>query len=302
MVKKYDNSWRMCVDFKDLNKACLKDDYPLPEIDWKVESLCGFPFKCSGLAAYRRRSLNTNGKKKMRKKSFHYEPRDILLYKDVQRGVCKAMGGAGGWVGGGAEGVGGAGGGIGGGRGGCPFGMRMPSHLPAYGGIKHSINSIRTETSKLYARYVIKSATEEEISEMYKLALKGPEIMSTNVERCFKPSIPKVHKGCAKHEEKRFPLDYGSGRSVQANEATHCRTSHVSRTNGKRGAYRFILSGDNKRTGPEVNYTSMEKLVLALVHASKRLKRPTVFSQRADIARLSRLNDDQKRNSDNSKR
>nr|GEW44481.1 transposon Ty3-I Gag-Pol polyprotein [Tanacetum cinerariifolium] len=36
MVKKYDNSWRMCVDFKDLNKACPKDGYPLPEIDWKV--------------------------------------------------------------------------------------------------------------------------------------------------------------------------------------------------------------------------------------------------------------------------
>ncbi|GJZ33546.1 reverse transcriptase domain-containing protein [Tanacetum coccineum] len=46
MVKKHDNSWRMCVDFKDLNKACPKDRYPLLEIDWKVESLCGFPFKC----------------------------------------------------------------------------------------------------------------------------------------------------------------------------------------------------------------------------------------------------------------
>ncbi|GKA86335.1 reverse transcriptase domain-containing protein [Tanacetum coccineum] len=34
------------ADFKDLNKACPKDGYPLPEIDWKVESLCGFPFKC----------------------------------------------------------------------------------------------------------------------------------------------------------------------------------------------------------------------------------------------------------------
>nr|GEV85522.1 reverse transcriptase domain-containing protein [Tanacetum cinerariifolium] len=46
MVKKHDGSWRMCVDFKDLNKACPKDGYPLSEIDWKVESLCGFPFKC----------------------------------------------------------------------------------------------------------------------------------------------------------------------------------------------------------------------------------------------------------------
>ncbi|GJT61324.1 reverse transcriptase domain-containing protein [Tanacetum coccineum] len=46
MVKKHDGTWRMCVDFKDLNNACPKDCYPLPEIDWKIESLCGYPFKC----------------------------------------------------------------------------------------------------------------------------------------------------------------------------------------------------------------------------------------------------------------
>ncbi|GJT79241.1 reverse transcriptase domain-containing protein [Tanacetum coccineum] len=46
MVKKHDGSWRMCVDFTDLNKACPQDCFPLPEIDWKVESLCGYPFKC----------------------------------------------------------------------------------------------------------------------------------------------------------------------------------------------------------------------------------------------------------------
>ncbi|GJU28265.1 reverse transcriptase domain-containing protein [Tanacetum coccineum] len=33
MVKKHDDSWRMCVDFKDLNNACPKDGYPLLEID-----------------------------------------------------------------------------------------------------------------------------------------------------------------------------------------------------------------------------------------------------------------------------
>ncbi|GJQ95632.1 reverse transcriptase domain-containing protein [Tanacetum coccineum] len=46
MVKKYDDSWRMRIDFKDLNKACPKDGYPLPKIYWKIESLCGYPFKC----------------------------------------------------------------------------------------------------------------------------------------------------------------------------------------------------------------------------------------------------------------
>ncbi|GJS14125.1 reverse transcriptase domain-containing protein [Tanacetum coccineum] len=46
MVKKHDGSWRMCVDFTDLNKVYPQDCYPLPEIDWKVESLYGYPFKC----------------------------------------------------------------------------------------------------------------------------------------------------------------------------------------------------------------------------------------------------------------
>nr|GEX86301.1 reverse transcriptase domain-containing protein [Tanacetum cinerariifolium] len=36
MVKKHDGSWRICVDFKDLNKACPGDGYPLSEIDWKT--------------------------------------------------------------------------------------------------------------------------------------------------------------------------------------------------------------------------------------------------------------------------
>ncbi|GKC29773.1 hypothetical protein Tco_1037067 [Tanacetum coccineum] len=45
IFKNLDNSWRMCIDFKDLNKACLKDLYPLPEIESKMESLMGFKYK-----------------------------------------------------------------------------------------------------------------------------------------------------------------------------------------------------------------------------------------------------------------
>ena len=33
MVKKANGKWRMCVDFINLNKACLKNSYPLPRID-----------------------------------------------------------------------------------------------------------------------------------------------------------------------------------------------------------------------------------------------------------------------------
>ena len=38
MVRKNSGKWRMCVDFTDLNRACLKDSYPLPRIDTLVDS------------------------------------------------------------------------------------------------------------------------------------------------------------------------------------------------------------------------------------------------------------------------
>ncbi|XP_057543365.1 uncharacterized protein LOC130821594 [Amaranthus tricolor] len=41
LVKKANDKWRMCVDFTDLNKACPKDDYPLPKIDRLVDSTAG---------------------------------------------------------------------------------------------------------------------------------------------------------------------------------------------------------------------------------------------------------------------
>ena len=41
LVKKANEKWRMCVDFTDLNKACSKDNFPLPRIDQLVDSTVG---------------------------------------------------------------------------------------------------------------------------------------------------------------------------------------------------------------------------------------------------------------------
>jgi hypothetical protein len=38
MVKKANGKWRMCIDFTDLNMACLKDEFPLPRIDSLVDT------------------------------------------------------------------------------------------------------------------------------------------------------------------------------------------------------------------------------------------------------------------------
>ena len=40
-VPKKDSKVRVCVDFRDLNKASLKDDFPLQHIDMLIDSTTG---------------------------------------------------------------------------------------------------------------------------------------------------------------------------------------------------------------------------------------------------------------------
>ncbi|CAA0820091.1 cysteine-rich RLK (RECEPTOR-like protein kinase) 8, partial [Striga hermonthica] len=41
LVKKSNGLWRLCIDFSDLNKACPKDNYLLPHIDYMVDATSG---------------------------------------------------------------------------------------------------------------------------------------------------------------------------------------------------------------------------------------------------------------------
>ena len=41
LVKKANGKWRMCVDFTDMNRACPKDNFPLPRIDQLMDSIAG---------------------------------------------------------------------------------------------------------------------------------------------------------------------------------------------------------------------------------------------------------------------
>ncbi|GJQ95495.1 reverse transcriptase domain-containing protein [Tanacetum coccineum] len=88
LVKKPDGSWRMCIDFKDLNKACLKDLYPLPEIDWKIESLMGFKYKCF-LDAYKGYHQIQMTKKDEEKTAFHTDE-GVFCYTKMPFGLKNA--------------------------------------------------------------------------------------------------------------------------------------------------------------------------------------------------------------------
>ncbi|XP_072058090.1 uncharacterized protein [Arachis hypogaea] len=44
LVRKHNGKWRMCVDYSDLNKACPKDFYPLPNIDALIDATAGYRY------------------------------------------------------------------------------------------------------------------------------------------------------------------------------------------------------------------------------------------------------------------
>ncbi|GJU04038.1 reverse transcriptase domain-containing protein [Tanacetum coccineum] len=88
LVKKPDDSWRICIDFKDLNKACPKDRYPLSEIDWKIESLMGFKYKCF-LDAYKGYDQIQMTKKNEEKTAFHTD-KGVFCYTKMPFGLKNA--------------------------------------------------------------------------------------------------------------------------------------------------------------------------------------------------------------------
>ncbi|XP_016199940.1 uncharacterized protein LOC107640949 [Arachis ipaensis] len=44
LVRKTSGKWRMCVNYSDLNKACPKDSFPLPNIDALVDAASGYRY------------------------------------------------------------------------------------------------------------------------------------------------------------------------------------------------------------------------------------------------------------------
>ncbi|GJR04589.1 reverse transcriptase domain-containing protein [Tanacetum coccineum] len=198
MVKKHDGSWRMCVDFKDLNKACSKDGYPLPEINWKVESLCGFPFKCF-LDAY---------KDKIDAVLSLPSPKCL---KDVQKLNGKLV----------------------------------------------SLNRFLAKSTEKYLPF---------FKTLKKFTKKSDFHWTTEAEEAFKQMkqlIAELPMLTAPMEEEELIVYLAAAKETVS-------TILMTEREAKQMPIYFV---SRALRNPEINYTSMEKLVLALVHASKRLKR-----------------------------
>ena len=46
LVRKKNGTWRMCIDYTSLNKACPKDPFALPRIDQVIDSTAGCELLC----------------------------------------------------------------------------------------------------------------------------------------------------------------------------------------------------------------------------------------------------------------
>ncbi|RVW70807.1 Retrovirus-related Pol polyprotein from transposon 17.6 [Vitis vinifera] len=80
-VPKKDGKVRVCVDFRDLNKASPKDDFPLPHIDMLVDSTAGHPMLSfmDGFSGYNQILMAPED---MVKTSFITEWGDVEVYVD----------------------------------------------------------------------------------------------------------------------------------------------------------------------------------------------------------------------------
>ncbi|GJS50843.1 reverse transcriptase domain-containing protein [Tanacetum coccineum] len=278
MVKKHDSSWRMCVDFKDLNKACPKDGYPLPEIDWKVESLCGYPFKCflDAYKGYHQIKMAEEDEEKtafitsqgiffIKSRTEKEVIRDIKEKFKTLREINMKLNPKK-----------------------CTFGMREGTFL----GYKVDADGLRVCPDKVEAvlnlpslkclkdvqklngklaslnRFLSKSA--EKSLPFFKTLKKGTKKSdfqwTAEAEMAFKRMkqlIAELPMLTAPKEKEELIMYLAA-----AKEAISAVL--MTERDGKQVPIYFV---SRALQGPEINYTPMEKLILALVSASKRLKR-----------------------------
>ncbi|GKC12293.1 reverse transcriptase domain-containing protein [Tanacetum coccineum] len=303
MVKKHDDSWRMCVDFKDLNKAYPKDGYPLPEIDWMVESLCGFPFKFF-LDVYKGYHQIQMAEEDEEKNAFIIN-QGIFCYTKMPFGLINV---------------------------GATYQRLVDKAF--YGQIGRNIKvyvddlviKSRTEDEivcdieetfktlrKINMKLNLKKCTfgvEEGMFLGYQVNTKGIKICPNKVDAILSLQSPKCLKDMQKLNGKLASLNRFLAKSAEkslpffktlkkctkksdflwteeAEAAFRQMKEHIAKLpmfTAPEAVSAILMTEKEARQmpiyfvsralrGPEVNYTSMEKLVLALVHASKRLKR-----------------------------
>src|ERR1044072_2053823 len=80
--------WRMCIDYRKLNKATRKDHFPLPFMDQMLERLSGQAFYCfmDGYSGYNQITVNPEDQEK----TTFTCPFGVFAYRKMSFGLCNA--------------------------------------------------------------------------------------------------------------------------------------------------------------------------------------------------------------------
>ena len=75
LVEKKDGTWRMCIDYTNLNSACLKEQFVLPRIDQIIDSTAGSESLCflDAYSGYNQIKMAVETRRR-RRSSRHSEP------------------------------------------------------------------------------------------------------------------------------------------------------------------------------------------------------------------------------------
>ncbi|GJS31607.1 reverse transcriptase domain-containing protein [Tanacetum coccineum] len=244
----HDDSWRMSVDFKDLNKACPKDDYPLPEIDWKgIFCYTKMPFGLRNAGATYQRLVD---------KAFHKQfGTNLEVYVDDL--VIKS---------------------------------RMEDEIVR--DIEETFKTLREINMKLNPKKCT-FGVEEGMFLGYKINTKGlkvcPDKVLSQVSKMEKEDLLVEDRFVTFHWTTEAKKAFKQMKQLIAELLMLTTPMEKEELIVYMAAIKEIVSAvimterkakhmpiyfvSKALRGPELNYTPMEKLVLALVHASKCLKR-----------------------------
>nr|GEW85586.1 reverse transcriptase domain-containing protein [Tanacetum cinerariifolium] len=262
---KHDGSWRMCVDFTNLNKACPQDCYPLLEIDWKIESLCGYPFKCF-LDAYKGYYQIQLAEADEEKTAFHTGQR-VYCYTKMPFGLKNA---------------------------GATYQRLLDKAFEGQVGW-----NIEVYVDDLVVKSYTKAEMMRDIEETFRTLRKLN--MKLNSKNGTAITITADNQGGPEPQWKVGQLKQISLKTAKAKQAFQQLKQHLSKLpllvapkpqeelimylSATHGAISMVLMTERGTTqtpiyfisralqGPKLNYSPMEKLVLSLVFAAKRLRR-----------------------------
>ncbi|GFV51474.1 hypothetical protein TNCV_844131 [Trichonephila clavipes] len=88
LVRKKDNTWRFCVDYRRLNRITKKNVYPFPRIDDTLDSLQGSEFFSSMDLSSRYWQIEVD--EADREKTVFITPEGLYEFNDMPLGLCNA--------------------------------------------------------------------------------------------------------------------------------------------------------------------------------------------------------------------